>query len=72
VHHQSILSNKQRDAALSSRIYYSLRGYSIILLINNHDTSRTLKDIKHTKGYVDFQVDFLQILVVVTRRRRGG
>jgi hypothetical protein len=28
MHHQSILLNNQRDAALSSRIYSSLRGYS--------------------------------------------
>jgi hypothetical protein len=28
VHHQSILLNNQRDAALSSRIYSSLQGYS--------------------------------------------
>jgi len=28
VHHQSILLNKQHNAALSSRIYYSLRDYS--------------------------------------------
>jgi hypothetical protein len=28
VHHQSVLLNNQRDAALSSRIYSSLRGYS--------------------------------------------
>jgi hypothetical protein len=28
LHHQSILSNNQRDAALSSRIYSSLQGYS--------------------------------------------
>jgi hypothetical protein len=27
VHHQSILLNNQRDAALSSRIYSSLQGY---------------------------------------------
>jgi len=27
VHHQSILLNNQRDAALSSHIYYSLRDY---------------------------------------------
>jgi hypothetical protein len=30
VHHQSILLNNQRDAALSSRIYSSLQGYSMI------------------------------------------
>jgi hypothetical protein len=28
MHHQSILLNNQRDAALSSRIYSSLQGYS--------------------------------------------
>jgi hypothetical protein len=28
VHHQSILLNNQREAALSSRIYSSLQGYS--------------------------------------------
>jgi hypothetical protein len=28
VHHQSVLLNNQRDAALSSRIYSSLQGYS--------------------------------------------
>jgi hypothetical protein len=28
VHHQSILINNQRDEALSSLIYYSLRDYS--------------------------------------------
>jgi hypothetical protein len=28
VHHQSILLNNQRDAALSSRIYSSLQSYS--------------------------------------------
>jgi hypothetical protein len=28
MHHQPILLNNQRDAALSSRIYSSLRGYS--------------------------------------------
>jgi hypothetical protein len=28
VHHQPILLNNQRGAALSSRIYYSLQGYS--------------------------------------------
>jgi len=28
VHHQSILLNNQRDAALSIRIYYSLRDHS--------------------------------------------
>jgi hypothetical protein len=27
VHHQSILLNKQRDTALTSRIYSSLQGY---------------------------------------------
>jgi hypothetical protein len=26
-HHQSILLNNQRDAALSSRVYYSLQDY---------------------------------------------
>jgi hypothetical protein len=33
VHHQSILSNNQRDAALSSRIYSSLRGYSYMFRV---------------------------------------
>jgi hypothetical protein len=39
VHHQSILLNNQRDAALSSRIYSSLRGYSTCFVCFLHPSS---------------------------------
>jgi hypothetical protein len=40
VHHQSRLSNNQRYAALSSRIYSSLQGYSTCFGCCLHPSSR--------------------------------
>jgi len=39
VHHQSILLNNQRDAALSSRLYYSPRNYSTYFGCSLHPSS---------------------------------
>jgi len=39
VHHQSILLNNQRDAALSSRVYYSLRDYCTCFVCSLHPSS---------------------------------
>jgi hypothetical protein len=39
MHHQSILLNNQRDAALSSRIYSSLRGYCTCFVCFLHPSS---------------------------------
>jgi len=39
MHHQSILLNNQRDAALSSRLHYSLRNYSTCFGCSLHPSS---------------------------------
>jgi len=39
VHHQFVLLNNQRGAALSGRIYYSLRNYCTCLGCSLHPSS---------------------------------
>jgi hypothetical protein len=56
VHHQYILLNNQRDAALSSCIYSSLRDYSMFQVISAPIIRSTIKTVDATIGTVRVSV----------------
>jgi hypothetical protein len=62
VHHQSILLSNQRDAAVSSRIYSSLQGYSTMFrVLSAHIIRNTIKTADAIIGTVHVSVWFTSV-----------